>query len=136
MEIQNDNQILDWDRLIGRWGDEELIKEIVPIFITDNRERLDKLKKAVELGDADAIAMSAHALKGAGKNFEADQLVEIAGLMECAAREGDLAAATSLLEQLETAVENVLMFLLRPDWIEAAKCQRVFSNQKTCIHKT
>lgn len=121
----NDDEILDWERLLGRWGDEESIMEIVPIFLSDNCQRLEKLREAAKAGDAEQIAMCAHALKGAGRNMEARRLSDMAGRLEFAAREGDMAAASPLCRQLGTEVERVIQFLSRADWMETAKRQTV-----------
>lgn len=122
MDTQSDHQMLDWNRLIDRWGDEDLIREITPIFLADSRERLETLREAVKTGDAAVIAGSAHAIKGSGRNFEARRLSEIAGRMECAGRENDLTEATLLFEQLATELDKMMTFLSKPDWIEIAKC--------------
>jgi HPt (histidine-containing phosphotransfer) domain-containing protein len=55
-------------------GDEELIKDVIPIFLSDNRERLEKLAEAVKAGDAENIRLYAHAIKGAGSNVGASRL--------------------------------------------------------------
>lgn len=123
--MKNNNEILNWQRLLDRWGDEESILEIVPIFVSDNGQRLDKLREATRAGDADQIALYAHALKGAGRNMGASRLADIAGRLEVAARQGDIAAASPLCRQLATEVERVIEFLSQADWMETAKRQAV-----------
>ncbi|MFH1882497.1 MAG: response regulator, partial [Planctomycetota bacterium] len=80
---EDSKEILNWDELIGRLGDEELLKEVVPIFLKDNEERFNKLTKAVKAGDAKAIKLHAHAVKGAGRNIGARRLSDIAYRLEC-----------------------------------------------------
>ncbi len=121
MEVTNNTRLIDWGKLIKRWGDEELVREITPVFLADNRKRLERLKKAIKSEDAEQITASAHALKGAGRNFEAIRLFEAAGRMECAGKENNLNEAASLFDQLKSEIDNILEFLSQPDWIEIAK---------------
>jgi signal transduction histidine kinase/FixJ family two-component response regulator/HPt (histidine-containing phosphotransfer) domain-containing protein len=122
--IKDNGEILNWEELIGRLEDEELIKEIVPIFLKDNKERLEMLTKAVKAGDAKAIKLYAHAVKGAGRNIGAKQLSDMAHRLECAGRQNDVDAAVSLFDELKAELEKVMTFLSRSDWIEIAKRQK------------
>ena len=114
-------EIINWDQLIERLGDEELIKEIVPIFLKDNGERLDKLSEAVESNDSGAIKFYAHAIKGAAMNVGAVQLSDIASQLECAGRENNLEVVVPLFDKLKTELEKVITCLSRKDWTEIAK---------------
>ena len=134
--IEDNKEILNWEELIGRLEDEELIKEIVPIFLNDNKERLEILTKAVKAGDAQAIRLYAHALKGAGRNIGAKQLSDIAHCLECAGRENDLEAAVSLFDKLKAELERVVTFLSRTDWIEIAKREKVITDEKLNANTT
>ena len=128
--IEDGEEILNWDELLGRLGDEELVKEVVPIFLKDNEERFDKLTKAVKAGDAKAIKLHAHAVKGAGRNIGAKRLSDIAHRLEYAGRENDVEAATPLFDELKTELEKVVTFLSRRDWIEIAKREKVITDEK------
>jgi two-component system sensor histidine kinase/response regulator len=134
--IEDNKEILNWEELIGRLEDEELIKEIVPIFLNDNKERLDMLTKAVKAGDAKAIKLYAHAVKGAGRNIGAKQLSDIAHCLECAGRENDMEAAVSLFDKLKAELEKVMTFLSRTDWIEIAKREKVITDEKLNANTT
>lgn len=128
--IEDSKEILNWDQFITIWGDEELLKEVVPIFLNDNKERLDMLTKAVKAGDAKAIKFCAHAIKGAGRNVGAKRLSDIAGRLEYVGRENDMEAATPLFDELKTELEKVVAFLSRTDWIEIAKREKVITDEK------
>ncbi len=128
--IEDSKEILNWDRFIGIWGDEELIKEVVPIFLNDNEERFDKLTEAVKAGDTKAIKFYAHAIKGAGRNIGARRLSDIACRLECVGRENDVDSATILFDKLKTEFEKVVTFLSRTDWIEIAKREKVITDEK------
>ncbi len=127
---EDSKEILNWDELIGRLGDEELLKEVVPIFLKDNKERLDKLAKAVKAGDAKAIKLHAHAVKGAGRNIGAKRLSNVAHRLEYVGRENDMEAATPLFDELKIELEKVVTFLSRTDWIEIAKREKVITDEK------
>ena len=129
-EAADSTEILNWDELIGRLGDEELIREIVPIFLNDNKERFEKLTEAVEAGDAKTLKLYAHAVKGAGRNIGAIRLSNIAHRLECAGRQDDLEAAAPLFDALKTEIEKVVAFLSLEDWIEIAKREKVITDDK------
>jgi len=128
--IEDSKEILNWDRFIGIWGNEELIKEVVPIFLNDNEERFDKLTEAVKAGDTKAIKFYAHTIKGAGRNIGARRLSDIACRLECVGRENDVDSATILFDKLKTEFEKVVTFLSRTDWIEIAKREKVITDEK------
>ncbi|GAI26856.1 unnamed protein product, partial [marine sediment metagenome] len=78
--------IIDWHGLVERMGDEESIKEIILIFLTDVKERIEMLTEAMKASDAEGIKSYAHALKGAAANVGVKQLSDIAYRLECAGR--------------------------------------------------
>jgi signal transduction histidine kinase/AmiR/NasT family two-component response regulator/HPt (histidine-containing phosphotransfer) domain-containing protein len=127
---EDSKEILNWDELIGRLGDEELLKEVVPIFLKDNKERFEKLTEAVKAGDTKAIMFYAHAIKGAGRNIGARRLSDIACRLECVGRENDVDSATILFDKLKTEFEKVVTFLSQTDWIETAKREKVITDEK------
>jgi HPt (histidine-containing phosphotransfer) domain-containing protein len=127
---EDSKEILNWDELIGRLGDEELLKEIVPVFLNDSEERFNKLTEAVKAGDTKAIKFYAHAIKGAGRNIGARRLSDIAGRLEYVGRKNDMEAATPLFDKLKTELEKVVTFLSRTDWIEIAKREKVITDEK------
>ena len=128
--IEDSKEILNWGQLIGRLADEELIKEIVPIFLNDSEERFGKLAEAVKAGDAKGIKFYAHALKGAATNVGAKRLSDIAYHLEHVGRAKDVEAAAPLLDELKTELEKVVTFLSRTDWIEIAKREKVITDEK------
>ncbi|MEJ2701108.1 MAG: response regulator [Sedimentisphaerales bacterium] len=120
--------ILRWDHLVSRLGDETLIREIVPIFIKDNKDRLGELERAVSAGDAESIKLYAHAIRGAGRNVDARRLADVAFKLECAGREGDLKTSVALLDVVKAELEKVVTFLSRPDWIDVAKRVKIITD--------
>jgi CheY-like chemotaxis protein/HPt (histidine-containing phosphotransfer) domain-containing protein len=73
----------DLSRLREMVGDDEpLIDELLGSFLVAGAERLTALDAAVGARDATAIAQAAHSIKGAAANFGAQQVTEIAGILE------------------------------------------------------
>lgn len=48
-------------------GDEELMVELVELFLEDLPERLQEIEAALAAGDAEALSRAAHTLKGRGR---------------------------------------------------------------------
>jgi PAS domain S-box-containing protein len=116
----NISEIIDWDQLIERLGDEDIVREIMPTYMKDTHDRFEKLSKAVEIGDCTAIESHAHALKGVGRNLGVDQLSDLAHQMERAGRDNDIEASTLHFSGLKAEIEKVLTVLSQCDWIEKA----------------
>ncbi|MCF7972550.1 MAG: response regulator [Phycisphaerae bacterium] len=114
-------EIIDWDRLLERLGDEETIREIISTYVNDIQEHIELLSKAVANGDCVSIASQAHALKGVGRNLGIERLSDMASQMESTGRENDIEAGTLLLNDLKTETEKVMTVLSQSDWIEKAK---------------
>ena len=113
--------VIDWDLLVDRLGDEETVREIMPIYSEDTQKHFDKLRAAVKVGDCDAIASHAHALKGVGRNLSVDSLADIAYQLEHAGRQNDAEASTLLFGRLSGEVEKVLTVLAKCDWTDKAE---------------
>ena len=115
--------IINWDRLIERLGDEDIVREIMPTYIKGTKEHFEKLSQALEIGDCAAIAAHAHALKGVGRNLSVERLADVAHQMEQVGREEDIEASTLYFSGLKIEVEKVLSVLSQSNWIEKAKSE-------------
>jgi len=112
--------VVDWDQLIERLGDEDIIREIMPSYIKDTKAHFKGLSRAVETADCPSIASHAHALKGVGRNLSVDRLSDTAFQMECAGRDNDSDRATLLLDRLESEIEQVLLAVSQCNWLNSA----------------
>jgi two-component system sensor histidine kinase/response regulator len=90
-------------------GDEELLRELARIFLTESAEILQRLRDAVERGDPRAVAIEAHSMKGSVSNFAVSSATEAARVIETMGRENSLRSAPEALRHLEDTLE-----LLRP----------------------
>jgi signal transduction histidine kinase/CheY-like chemotaxis protein len=84
---------IDREQLLMRLGgDEELLTEVVDLFLADCPVRLAAIKTAVDARDAEGIRKAAHALKGAAGNLSAARLVAATQTLERIGADGRLEA--------------------------------------------
>ena len=91
-------------------GDEELLREVVELFLEDYPHILEKIRSAVTAGDATALEHSAHSLKGSVSTFGAQRSYEAAFELEKQGRSGNLINSAADLSKLEAALAT-----LRPE---------------------
>lgn len=89
-------------------GDVRLLHEVIDLFLGDTPRMLHSLDTYLSRGDGPAACRMAHTLKGSTANFDAPTVTELARSVEVHAREGHLDAATSVLKQLDAAVQRLL----------------------------
>jgi len=105
---------LDRAALLDRLeGDQELLLEIVELFLEDCPRRLAVGRQAVNAGDLVTLVRIAHSLKGSAANFGGADASSAALAVETAARAGDLTAATATWQRLEAEIA----------WLTAALAQ-------------
>ena len=92
-------------------GDEELLQEIVKLYLEDYPRMWSAVRDAVSRGDASALERAAHALKGSIANFETNATYNAALRLESLGRAGDLTGATEALKLLEEALERLRVAL-------------------------
>ena len=82
-------------------NDHQLLSEMVELFLLEYHEALQRIRRAVEDHDPEALAISAHSLKGSVSNFCADDVTEVTARLETLGREGDISTAATLSLRLE-----------------------------------
>lgn len=82
-------------------GDEDLLREIVGIFVEDCPRMIDELGVAIRAGNQDAARRAAHTLKGSVSVLGAKALAAVAKEVESLARAGDLDAAGAAFARVE-----------------------------------
>jgi HPt (histidine-containing phosphotransfer) domain-containing protein len=134
---ESDNEkIVDWGQVTANGLDEQLMKEILPTYIKDNKEHLRELITAVKKGKAKDAESHAHAIKGAGRNMGAAKLSELARQLEAMALEGALSKAETLLNDVISEFHKLEKFVSKPDWIEIAKREKVVTDEKLNANAT
>lgn len=97
-------------------GDEELLRELVELFLGDCARLLADVRAAIEQGDAGQLYRAAHTLKGAASNFVAPGVTAAALALETQGRNGILGEApqafqtlTARLDELKHALADLAM---------------------------
>jgi HPt (histidine-containing phosphotransfer) domain-containing protein len=105
-------------------GDNDLMTDVIRVFLDDLPVRLAAIKDAVTVRDAEALRDAAHALKGAAANLSAGGLFEAARAIEQVAVEGRVNAADAAWRHLAVEANNVIDELRRqsPSGKEPQSC--------------
>jgi CheY-like chemotaxis protein/HPt (histidine-containing phosphotransfer) domain-containing protein len=88
-------------------GDEGIFKEIIATFLEDAPHQVEKLKNALQEGDALRVERQAHLLKGAAMNIGGNGLQTAALGLEMAGKEGDLGRAQLLIAKLDQEFDKL-----------------------------
>ncbi|MFO7837981.1 MAG: Hpt domain-containing protein [Desulfosalsimonadaceae bacterium] len=94
-------------------GDEELLREVLLIYMEDTPSVLESLKQGIDANSPEAVAKAAHTLKGSSANIAAERLRRRARELEQKAQEGDLEGAAAFYDMLESEF-HALKEELRP----------------------
>jgi HPt (histidine-containing phosphotransfer) domain-containing protein len=88
-------------------GDQELLAELIAIFLEDGPRLLAETADAVARRDGPALQRAAHTLKGSLGAFHAGAALDVARRLEQIGRGGDLAEAETTLEALAAEHERL-----------------------------
>jgi HPt (histidine-containing phosphotransfer) domain-containing protein len=86
--------------------------ELVEVFLTTGAQRLGKLREAINAGDAPAVQMNAHSLRGSCGNLGAMAMAQICAELEAAAGQSNLDDIRDGLAVLEQMFEQVKVRLM------------------------
>ena len=107
-------QLIDPATLLrGFDGNRRLLNQVARLFLADNPLRLAEIKEAIRRGDANGLAMAAHALKGSVGNFAATNAFALAQRLETMGRNGELESAGKESIALESELALVSKELRR-----------------------
>ena len=95
-------------------GDDDLMTEVIRLFLEDLPVRLAAISDAVIAKDAEVLRAEAHALKGAAASLSAVGLFEAAHVLERVAAESHMEAAEAAWRQLSVEACNVIDVLGHP----------------------
>lgn len=82
-------------------NDDELLKEILISFTKNLKKQFPIISQALSDGNAEAIRMESHAIKGGAANLTANALSDVAFELEKIGKSGNLEKGTELLTKLE-----------------------------------
>ncbi len=92
-------------------GDLSVFRELIGIFLVDAPEHVETVRRAAAVGDADAVKLAAHTLKGSSGYVGARGLVRICQELEDAT--GSAPPPPALVAQLEAELARVRVVLER-----------------------
>jgi two-component system sensor histidine kinase/response regulator len=105
-------------------GDRQLLEEVVGLFRSDVPSSLRRIEGALRRGDAEAVRLAAHALKGAAATVGASALRELASEIEQAGRTRNLDEAADAVSKLSPEVERLMEALAEAHLIERPRARR------------
>ena len=88
-------------------GDEELLNELIDLFLEGCGPLMDRIGRAIEQGDAETLNSAAHELKGSMGSFAARAAQETARELEAIGRSGDLSHARDLHRRLQVEISRL-----------------------------
>ncbi len=94
----------DADALLAEYGDEELIAELVQLWLDQAAPQMQAIDAAIAAGDATGLKRAAHKMRGTIATFGAAEAVSVAEQLEAIGVSGACAGATALSAQLATHV--------------------------------
>jgi PAS domain S-box-containing protein len=115
--------IITWSAIMETCGDEDMVEEIVKIFLRDAPQCVQLIAEAIETEYPKYIKLYAHRLRSSARHVAATKLSEKAYHLECAGDKKDIETAASLFDDLKDEFDKVISFLSEDDWIEVAKQQ-------------
>jgi PAS domain S-box-containing protein len=124
MTVLPDNEpVIGWAAIIEQCGDEEVVREVVGVFLAEAPKYVEMLAEAVKTRNSKDIRFYAHKLKGSSSYITARRLVEKSQQLELAGMRKDMDVAAPLFEHVREEFAKVISFLSQPDWDQKAKQQ-------------
>ena len=92
-------------------GDWEFLRETVDMLHEDGTDLIDKIRRGVDMSDAESVWQNAHTMKSMIGNFAATRAFDLAYGVETCGRAGDLDAIGANVDALEQEM-NLLVTAL------------------------
>ena len=89
-------------------GDEEILLEVISIFMEGQGEIIKSIKEAIDQKDAEKLRINAHTLKGIIGNFYAVEGAQMAAELEKCGVVSDFQKASGLLGSLDIFMKDFL----------------------------
>ncbi len=91
-----------------QYFDNEIIIEIIDIFLNEYPERLDTISKSIEAVDYDNLKFNSHSIKGVIANFVAPTVVAQAKQLEMMGTDKNMDGAGELFEVFKKSVAELV----------------------------
>jgi HPt (histidine-containing phosphotransfer) domain-containing protein len=85
--------------------DGEDLRDLVELYFADVVTQLGLLREALAAGNGDAVAASAHRIKGASLSIGAAGIAGVASELELAGKSGELAGAAQLISTIDSELD-------------------------------
>jgi CheY-like chemotaxis protein/HPt (histidine-containing phosphotransfer) domain-containing protein len=122
---------IDWSMVVENFfEDEELLMEIVGIYLEETPQIIEKLVDAIKTGTLEEVELHAHSLKGTSAQIAAAQLQEKSRLLEFAAKEKNTETFESLFNDVKKEYDSLMSFLSKENWRQIAKEQNCTQQNK------
>jgi two-component system, sensor histidine kinase and response regulator len=95
------------ERLRNLVPDEATLRDLLDAFIVQATKLIDDLRQAADAGDATTLYRTAHSLKGSSANLGALTLAEISRRIETLGRDGSVAGAGALIDDVQREFARV-----------------------------
>lgn len=104
-----------------RWlgGDQQLLSELVGIFLDDGPKRLLAIRAALTASNVREVEHVAHSLKGSAAILGATRLQTAALALEDAAHDGHTENGPDLVSAIAHELDRVMAFFADPAWKDA-----------------
>lgn len=89
----------------------DFLVRLFSVFMQNEPERVEKIRKAVEDGNMEELQFLSHSLKGAAATMGAERVRSCSLDLENAAKEQDLERSVALLERLEHEMDRTYAFM-------------------------
>lgn len=104
---------LDWsEALRGVKGDQDLLRAVVEAILHESPQTILAIRQAIADGDAPALQLAAHKLKGAVRYLGPSGAFELASRLEKSGAERNMADAQETLASLEKEMARLTPLLL------------------------
>ncbi len=106
MRADDRGQVIDRAVAMERMcGNEDLFQSLLRMLVDDAPVKVAQITEAVAGGDLRALRAASHTLKGSSATMAADRVRDAASKIEMAAEEGDLALASTHVNELKREVK-------------------------------
>ena len=100
-------------------GAPSILSRVIQLYLDNSPGLISSIHRAVVDEDAKTLNESAHSLKSSSANLGAMQMAALSRELETLGRNGDLAPARQLLEQLDSEFDMACSALTRELQVEA-----------------
>jgi HPt (histidine-containing phosphotransfer) domain-containing protein len=102
--------MINWEKLneFFQYFDKEVVVEVIKVFIKECPERVENIRKSLEVNDCKSLEFNAHKLNGSLKNLWAHEVIPEASKLEEIGRSGKITGTAGLFSQLSASTTELI----------------------------